>query len=237
MPSPKKILVCSDFHIPFHSPRAISAMLQRVREWKPDRLVINGDFLDCASISRFVKSPKTPLLQEELNIGKKVLGWIKSAMPPECRLYVLGGNHEKRLPALIQSAAPGLWGLEALSYQKLLGLDPGEWFEYGKIVRPVHNVICWHGNKVRAHAGYTAKCELLATGPAADVLCTGHTHRLGVHYRTDLCGTRAAVECGCMCDPGKADYLVGPMDWQCGFVELVMRPGCPPQITTRACKA
>jgi hypothetical protein len=43
----------------------------------------------------------------------------------------------------------------------------------------------------------------------------GHTHRLGIYYRTNASGTYAAYENGCLCrlDP---EYAICP-DWQQGF--------------------
>ncbi|MCA8938790.1 MAG: hypothetical protein KDB07_03230, partial [Planctomycetes bacterium] len=45
---------------------------------------------------------------------------------------------------------------------------------------------------------------------------SGHTHRLGIHYRTTLAGTKFWIENGCLCnlDP---DYTHGQPDWQHGF--------------------
>ena len=43
----------------------------------------------------------------------------------------------------------------------------------------------------------------------------GHTHRLGIYYRTNAKGTHAAYENGCLCrlDP---EYVQDP-DWQQGL--------------------
>lgn len=230
MPSPQRFVFAGDFHLPHHDPAAVRALIRRIREWKPRHLILMGDFLDCASVSRFSRHPDTPRLPEEIRLGKALLKQLRDALGTG-KVHYLEGNHEKRLVKDLQEHSPGLVGLAGLTIREQLGLTEKEWcpLEHNSLLH-LPGVAAYHGSVVKTRAGASAQEEMQRWGAVAPVLATGHTHRLAVVSRTDGVGTRWGIETGCLADPAKADYLRTPGDWQTGWVEVTTRWQQPPEI-------
>ena len=86
----RRYLVLSDLHIPFHNKEALASIVQSHPEM--DGVILAGDFLDCYSLSRFLKERDAPL-QDELAQGKAVLTTLAERYP---KVWAIGGNHERR---------------------------------------------------------------------------------------------------------------------------------------------
>ena len=84
----------------------------------------------------------------------------------------------------------------------------------------LNDLLIGHFNIARLHSCYSAKAILERKGIS---LITGHTHRLGTHYKTDLRGSLVAVENGCLCDL-KPSYVRNP-NWQHGFTVVYLSDG------------
>ena len=54
----KRILCISDIHAPYHSKSALTAVIKYAKEYKPDCILLNGDFFDFHGMSRFLKDPR-----------------------------------------------------------------------------------------------------------------------------------------------------------------------------------
>lgn len=223
---PTKVVIASDFHVPYHNKRLVENWLNFLVDAQPDVVIVNGDFLDCEAISRFLSAPGGPTLQDEIDAGAAILEAIEGAAP-SAALGLGEGNHEERLRRLI-GENPGLYNLRALTIPALLGATPGgarwewQWFKYGEEYT-VGKLSAIHGHKVSKHSAYTAKAHLLDGG--YDVVVHGHTHRLGAYWLTGVKGTRRGFEAGCMCDIDHADYVVGSKNWQNGFAVAYVWPG------------
>jgi predicted phosphodiesterase len=211
---PEVTIVASDFHVPFHNVPIVENWLGLCAEMQPDHIAINGDFLDCISISRFLVPPGVPLLQDEIDAGVSLLIRLRK-LCPDSTIYFLDGNHEKRLEALLM-ANPGLYGLQALSIRSLLELDRLN-IRYSRYMDPVNigRLTVVHGNRVSKHAAYAAKSTIV-DGDFQNVV-VGHTHRLGLYCHTGARGKRRAAEIGGLFDSEQADYIKGTANWQNGF--------------------
>ena len=67
----KKIGILSDIHLPYHSIDAMTEAMSALKREKVDGLLLNGDTLDCHSLSRWVKDPKKRDFKYELDkIGR-----------------------------------------------------------------------------------------------------------------------------------------------------------------------
>jgi len=211
------ILIGGDFHIPLHDPAAVDAFIEAIRVNQPEIIVLLGDVLDCSSISRFDHSPTDPPLQAELDIAKGILLRIVEVTPIDSRIVYTFGNHEgPRLEKWLMRN-PGLFGLNVLTIQGLLGLD-----ELGIEYLPYGTPFIWgdcmfyHGSKLSQHAGYAAKAEMETTRHTG-LIFTGHTHRCGHVCRTDSYGkVTQAWECGTLADPAQAVYMTHSpvINWQ-----------------------
>lgn len=221
----KSIVVFNDVHIPFHNEAACRNVLRFCKDIQPDNIVINGDLLDCYSVSSFPKEPGKPNLQEELDIGAEFLNELRSNCPTS-EIDYLEGNHEERLKRLVRQQH-SLYGLRALTIPSLLFLDDLDitYHSYkhpldfnGKILSIVH------GHKVSKHSAYSAKAHLIDNGYMNVII--GHTHRMGFYYHSGHIGRRRGYENGGLFDKSKLEYVVEP-NWQNGFCVVYLREDDP----------
>lgn len=216
----KAEIVISDFHIPYHNSRIINCSLEIADYLKhQNRLksyIINGDLLDCYAISKFVKNPQRVLeFQKEINLGKEVLKTISDVVGVATKKYYTEGNHEYRIQTDKKINAH-LYSLEMYSIPNLLSLDDlgFEWVPFGKKIKR-KNYVIYHGDIARKHSSYTAKAELENNGMSG---ITGHTHRGGIFYKTDMKGITKHMEGFCACKDKVGDeYIKGTKNWQPGF--------------------
>lgn len=210
-----KIVVASDFHIPFHSVDLLKAFVTFLKDYKPTMIILNGDIVDFYDLSRFDKDPKRiGVLQTELDIAYSVLYMIKASCPDSKLVYVKG-NHEDRLKKFLWKN-PSISSLRDLELERLLRLEDFGNIELVEEYSYQGKVLFTHGDLVRKHSGYSAKAEFeksLTSG------VSGHTHRLGSHYVTTGKGNEFWIESGCMCKTN-ASYIKGVPNWQNGFVVI-----------------
>jgi len=212
----KRTVIAGDFHVSAHDPHAFKLFIKFLRWYKPKTLIINGDFLDCYTISRFDKSPMNrETLQEEINAGKALLLKIAAATPGCKRIYVFG-NHENRLEKYMMRNARELYGIFTLQdlldvngqYEFINSTLDDNYYQLGELY-------VGHWNRVSKHSAYTVK-NIMADRQVSIV--QSHTHRAGMYMQTGLGGFIEGWEIGCMCDR-KPEYCVRP-NWQQGFLVI-----------------
>ncbi len=211
----------SDTHVPHYDRRAVKALLNFVKDIKPKRIVIMGDFLDFMSVSRWDKDPReTVTLQEEIVEAEYLLSLIREASKSSEIIYI-GGNHEERLTKFLITKADSLIYLkkdeeDILSVPHLLGLrEKGiEYIPYHSHYQ-LHGWLFEHGNIARQHSAYTAKGMVDRRGINVGM---AHTHRAGTYYTTSFNKTLQGVEFGCLIDiKGPAARYSKYPNWQNAF--------------------
>lgn len=91
-----RTVVLADVHAPCHDRAAWACALGVIRELAPQRVVINGDFLDLESLSRHPKArPDLTRLSGEWYAGNVMLDELQDAAGSAEVVY-LEGNHESR---------------------------------------------------------------------------------------------------------------------------------------------
>jgi predicted phosphodiesterase len=116
----KRYLLLADIHAPYHDNYALDAALDYGAKIGIDTLILQGDCIDCYSISTFSKDPKRRLLKPEIEQSIPVIEKIANAYS-DVDLVYLEGNHEQRLQKIIWNSAPQFDGL--LSIPQLYELD------------------------------------------------------------------------------------------------------------------
>jgi predicted phosphodiesterase len=209
-----KTFVLGDIHIPYHDELSLAPVFDCIIDNQPQYLVLLGDILDCYAISKFLKTPdRLRNLQYEIDIFYKMMRNLKKHLP-NTEIHFVLGNHEARVQRL-QKENSGIYGLDALSYEKLFRLDDlNIVFHPIKVI--INNCIFYHGDVVRKDPGASAKQEMIQHNMQTGI--TGHTHRLCTLYNTYDEETNFWCENGCLCrlDP---EYLTDPAkaNWQQGF--------------------
>jgi len=210
----EKAVVIGDLHIPFHSKEALKLTLDFMKLFKPDKIFICGDFLDCWDISDFVR----PLhiverFCDEIEEANYVLDQLQEITKDITYIF---GNHEFRLEKYISKNARELYGLKGLTIEEQLRLKERgikavnshlreNYVRYGEL-------LIGHFNKVSMHSAYTAKALLEKFGIS---LIQGHTHRGGSHFKRGEDGIKVAYENFCLCDL-EPKYCLKP-NWTQGF--------------------
>ena len=103
----EKILLWPDTHIPYHDKKAVDLILKVAKKWKPDTIVLGGDFIDNYSVSSHDRDPNRSLkLDIEVEETIKYLKIIKE-LKAKKNIFI-AGNHEWRLERYLMSVAPEL---------------------------------------------------------------------------------------------------------------------------------
>jgi UDP-2,3-diacylglucosamine pyrophosphatase LpxH len=203
--------VLNDLQIPFHDVKVVDLVLAFIDDLKPHGVVLNGDVVDCYELSTYVRDPLT---RAGLDIEIRGAGRLMDRLARSTSERVwIGGNHEDRLRRYLWRNAQALRLDADTEFERLfrLGEYGFTWKPYGDLIR-LGKLTVTHGSLVRTHSAYTAKVHYEKYGTSVLI---GHTHRLGIYYRTNATGVYAAYENGCLCrlDP---EYVIYP-DWQQGF--------------------
>jgi hypothetical protein len=87
--------------------------LEALRRYAPSVVVILGDFLDLAPLSRYLQVAEFQLtLQPALNYAHSLLVEIRETVGPNCEIVYIPGNHERRLSQYILENAASLFGIK-----------------------------------------------------------------------------------------------------------------------------
>lgn len=205
-------VVMNDLQIPFQDKPILSNVLSFVSELRPYGVILNGDVVDCYAISDFTKDPANSGadLGEEIRQSRQLMARLATCTTQ--RIW-LGGNHEDRLRRYMWKNAPAVATLENETFEVKFKLaDYGvQWKPYGGY-HMLGKLMVTHGDIVSKHSAYSARMNFEKYGSS---ILVGHTHRLGIYYKTDVRGSHAAYENGCLCrlDP---EYVQHP-NWQRGF--------------------
>lgn len=213
-----RVLVGSDVHAwPGPLTTGMQSFLWAARELKPDVVILNGDVLDGATLSRFPRSgwERRPTLVEEVAAAQAFLRAVRKASPGAQHVYVRG-NHDQRAENVLSNKIP--------EYEGMFGTRLEDFFEDW--------IVCWSlelpGTTVkhRWHNGQNATRQ--NTLKSGRHYVTGHLHSLQVTALTDLEGTRFGVDTGTLADVNgpQFGYTEGaPRDWRSGWVLLTYQSG------------
>ena len=215
------VVVANDFQIPDHDPLAIQLLINFLSKEQPDWFIINGDFLNLATLSKYDSSPSEHTFLYEITMGNQILSQIRKAIP-NAKIDFLEGNHEWRMRQYLIRKAKELWGVPELAIPYFLKLSENniEWHPVkDRLTKFSDNHIkigdLWvgHWDMVRADSAYTAKNLVDKKGVN---LLQGHTHRGGSNFRRFVDGRIVGGwENFCMCNFDPA-YTNNP-NWGQGF--------------------
>lgn len=219
----KTVLFLYDIHLPNHSEENIALALDYAQlRHEIDTVVIGGDFLDCAGISRWKKDPYgTMPLHEEIARG---VAWLEAlrARFKKSEIVILKGNHEDRLQSYLWNQAAEISKLKGLRLQDQLELerlnirwvDNLDRVQRGEGVYSIGKLNILHGNElgICPNVGPARQYFLRAL---ENVIC-GHVHRVDDYIARTVTGdTKGAWVCGALCDMTPAYRPLNP--WTAGF--------------------
>ena len=214
MTRPYRRLFIPDSHHPFSDKSAYSIALEIGKEFRPDEIVILGDFFDCYSISEYPKDPLKGyhILKDELDEASGELRRLEAFVKPKHRIIFIEGNHEFRIRRYIRKYADILSGLITTSDilripKHWLWVDwgPRNFYRCGKL-------IATHGSLSSKHVAAAMLSKYVAS------VIFGHTHRIQEFNQLTVHGERRkAVTIGWLGDAGRAaEYIENVVDYQHG---------------------
>ncbi len=177
---PGTYLVLGCWHVPFHNKTLTNGVTQLIQDLGGDLkgLILNGDFLDCNSLSghdkgKFTVTPGLTLLQEYTD-GKVVLREFLGALPKDALKVYMYGNHENRWDrymADMQNAKTPLpspkegLGLDELGFKTIESYSSG-YLTLGKHLDILHGVY------------YNTHCAKTHIDRFRGSILFAHTHRI-----------------------------------------------------------
>lgn len=181
--------------VPFHDEASLDLSLSLVHAIKPDVVILLGDVLDFAELTLkyAVEQGFANTTQAALDAAYLYLVELRAAIRRSTQVVFMAGNHDERLPRLLEHNAKALLGLKkadtngwpALSVPHLLRLDelrvdyvdgyPANRFLLTDRLQAIHGV------KVRSN-GSTAKAVVDDLTGTSTVF--GHIHRVEYSERT-----------------------------------------------------
>jgi predicted phosphodiesterase len=208
--------VISDLHIPYHDEQAIQAAVAYLRRRRPDVLLINGDYGDWYSVSRYMKDPKKRRLKREIRMQRDGLKWLRSQFP-KARIVAKEGNHELRWSHFLFNSAPEVSEFPQVSLPRILGMKTLG-IEYVDNQRPIMagKLPVFHGHELGKGISSPVNAARGVFMRMISTALVGHHHRTSSH--TEPNWKHEEIVCwstGCLCNLN-AEYAV-INKWNAGF--------------------
>lgn len=215
----KKLGLISDVHIPYHSISAVTAAIDKFIQIGIDTLILNGDIIDCYSLSRFEKDPRKRSFSGELDMLSDFFISLKDAL--KCRIIFKLGNHEERYDNFLMRKAPELIGVEDIKLENLIRKRIGSEIEFvsDKRIIQANSLDIIHGHEFAS--GFFSPVNVargLALRAKTNAI-QGHNHQVSENTEKDLRGSiKTTWSMGCLCEL-HPEYM--PLNkWSHGFATL-----------------
>lgn len=214
------VLVASDCHYwPGIVSTAHRAFVKFCKDMQPAGVIMNGDILDGASVSRHQSAwEERPSIAQEIECANERMDEIMTAAGKKCKLAWPLGNHDARLELRIATVAPELAKLHGVHLKDHFNIR----WEPCWSVWINNDVVVKHRAKGGIHATHNN------TVSSGKTMVTGHLHSLKVTPYTDYNGDRWGVDTGTLADIYGPQFTYiedGHRNWRSGFAVLTFRDG------------
>ena len=218
------VLIASDCHYwPGIVTKAHQAFCKLAKQLSPKMVILNGDILDGARISRHARImwEKQPQMKDEIAAVQDRCAEIERAAG-KAKLIRTIGNHDARFENYLSSR---VGELEEMTGMTLLDYLP-RW-RAGWCVHLNNHTDGWTTIRHRPVAGgvHSAYNSTLKAGVS---YVHGHLHKLQVTPWADYRGRRYGVDTGTMAEPYGPQFNYtesGPVNWASGFAVLTFYKG------------
>jgi predicted phosphodiesterase len=197
----KRIGILSDIHFPYYDKQALNAAIKYLKEWKPDCIVLNGDIIDCYTLSNWEKDPRKRSFAYELDMLKAFFTQLRKMWPTQ-RIIFKSGNHEDRYEKVILQRVPEFVDVELFTFESVIQANQYKIQVVGgkRLLKAGHLNIA-HGHEfARGMVGPVNPARGFYMKAKANVI-GGHHHQRSEHEEPDLNDkTTAAWSTGCLCE-------------------------------------
>lgn len=206
----KKVLAAGDWHIPYQDEASVEIFFEFLADFKPDVLVLPGDFCDFECISKFNKSKwkikEGKRLSTDYARANKMLDRINEAITWDCEKVFIIGNHEQRVNWAIEESPQEMEGFAEL--ENNLHLDGWKLIPYNGIYT-VGSMNFIHGSRYnQTHAKYNAM-------EYDGQIFSWHVHTSQVFTLKNILEglPKQGVSVGCMCSRNPSYRENQPNHW------------------------
>ena len=225
------VLVASDCHYwPGVVTEAHQAFVRLAKSLKPALVVLNGDILDGARISKHprIMWEQQPQLKDEIHAVQDRCAEIERAAG-KARLVRTIGNHDARFENYLSGRVTEVEGMPGTTLLDYLPKWRAGWALH--LNARTDSWVCIRHRPVVGgiHAAVNSTLK------AGVSYVHGHLHQLKVTPWADYRGRRYGVDTGTMADVGGPQFTYvegGPLNWASGFAVLTFREGrlLPPEL-------
>jgi predicted phosphodiesterase len=221
-----RILIISDLHFPYQNNEAIILALDYGKSKKIDCILINGDLIDFANISRHERDFRARSIAEEFDAVRIFLKSIRLHFP-KTKIVFKHGNHDERWEKFLYSKAPEIFDVNDFQLEVLLRLGELK-IETVKDKRPIKigKLTALHGHEL---AGGGAGGVNPARGTFLKTLSNvivGHYHKTSSNTETTMNGDVIAVNSvGCLCDLNPLYMPINKHNLGFAYCELNIKTG------------
>jgi len=219
-----RTLIISDLHFPYQHNEAIELALNYGLQKEVTCILINGDLIDFATISRHEKDFRARSVKEEFDAVRLFLTTLREHFP-KAKIVYKQGNHDERWEKWLYVKAPEIFDCTEFQLDVLLKL--GELgIDMVKDKKPIKigklNVL--HGHELAGGGGVNpARGVFLKT---LDNVVVGHFHRTSEATESTFGGEVINVKStGCLC--GMNPQWMPINKWNLGFAfcEMNLKTG------------
>jgi predicted phosphodiesterase len=193
-----RTLIISDLHFPYQDNRAIEAALKYGLEKKVTCILINGDLIDFAGISRFEKDWRQRTPFQEFEATRQFLASLRHHFP-QAKIVFREGNHDERWEKWLYVKAPELFDDPEFKLENRLRLGELK-IDIVKDKSPVTigKLTVLHGHELQGTGGVNpGRATFLKT---LESTLVGHYHRPSEHTEMTMGGKMISVKStGCLC--------------------------------------
>jgi len=203
----KSAIILPDVHLNDTVPRDYTSVKGFIKDFKPDEIILLGDFMDTASFSAWDYDKKRPMegrrWKKEVVVANKELDYL--AKHTKAITYI-EGNHEDRINRYLDKN-PEMEGMIELDDQLKLKDRKIKWVKMNDLYKK--------GDMYFTHGMWTSKYHankhLMELG---ENICYGHTHKTQTAFQNQAMGKeKMAYGLGTLGDK-KPDYMKNrPANW------------------------
>lgn len=220
-----KTLIISDLHFPYQHNEAITKALQYGLEKKVDCILINGDLIDFATISRHEKDFRNRSVAVEFESVRQFLQGLRKAFP-FARIIWKYGNHCERWEKWLYVKAPEIFDCTDFQLEVILKL--GELkveVVKGKLPIRIGKLTVLHGHELAGGSGGVnpARGAFLKT---LESVMIGHFHKTSSNTESTMYGEVISVNsAGCLCGMNPSYMPINRWNLGFAYVELDLKTG------------
>jgi predicted phosphodiesterase len=219
-----RILIISDLHFPYQNNEAITLALDYGKEKKVDCIILNGDVMDQANISRHERDWRARSIAEEFEAVRVFLKSLRLHFPKTKIVWKLG-NHEERWEKFLYNKAPEIFDVNDFQLEVLLKLGELK-IEIIKDKRPIilGKLTVLHGHELMGMGGVNP-ARATFTKTMEDTL-VGHYHRTSSHSEPTMNNRLINVHSqGCLCEMNPMFMPINKWNLGFAYVDLNIATG------------